>query len=213
MTMFPIDIDFSRIKEVLTYDPQAPMIFSSGIFLWLFTAFLVVYVLLQHKHTARILFVTLFSYYFYYKSSGTYFFLLALVTVCDFFLAQLMARAEGYWKRKGLVVLSLSVNLGLLAYFKYTNFLGGVIASLMGGEFTALDIFLPVGISYDRRLSERYKTIDKSVGLCLLCVFLPAIGSRTYRSCPRFYSPNPETPLCVAGNVRTGNLPDFLRFV
>ena len=30
MTMFPIDIDFSRIKEVLTYDPQAPMIFSSG---------------------------------------------------------------------------------------------------------------------------------------------------------------------------------------
>ncbi len=43
MTMFPIDIDFSRIKEVLTYDPQAPMIFSSGIFLWLFTAFLVVY--------------------------------------------------------------------------------------------------------------------------------------------------------------------------
>ena len=31
--MFPIDIDFSRLKEVLTYDPQAPMIFSSGIFL------------------------------------------------------------------------------------------------------------------------------------------------------------------------------------
>ena len=157
--MFPIDIDFSRIKEVLTYDPQAPMIFSSGIFLWLFTAFLVVYVLLQHKHTARILFVTLFSYYFYYKSSGTYFFLLALVTVCDFFLAQLMARAEGYWKRKGLVVLSLSVNLGLLAYFKYTNFLGGVIASLMGGEFTALDIFLPVGISFFTFQSLSY-TID-----------------------------------------------------
>lgn len=122
--MFPIDIDFSRLKEVLIYDPQAPMIFSSGIFLWLFTAFMVVYVLLQHKYTARILFVTLFSYYFYYKSSGTYFFLLALVTVCDFFLAQLMACAEGYWKRKGLVALSLSVNLGLLAYFKYTNFLG-----------------------------------------------------------------------------------------
>ena len=77
--MFPIDIDFSRLKEVLTYDPQAPMIFSSGIFLWLFAAFMIVYTLLQRKYTARILFVTLFSYYFYYKSSGTYFFLLALV--------------------------------------------------------------------------------------------------------------------------------------
>ena len=157
--MFPIDIDFSRLKEVFTYDPQAPMIFSSGIFLWLFAAFMVVYVLLQHKYTARILFVTLFSYYFYYKSSGTYFFLLAIVTVCDFLLAQLMYRTEGYWKRKGLVTLSLGVNLGLLAYFKYTNFLGGVIASLMGGEFTALDIFLPVGISFFTFQSLSY-TID-----------------------------------------------------
>ena len=157
--MFPIDIDFSRLKEVLTYDPQAPMIFSSGIFLWLFAAFMVVYVLLQRKYTARILFVTLFSYYFYYKSSGTYFFLLAIVTVADFFLAQLMDRAEGYWKRKGLVVLSLSINLGLLVYFKYTNFLGGVIASLMGGEFNALDIFLPVGISFFTFQSLSY-TID-----------------------------------------------------
>ena len=157
--MFPIDIDFSRLKEVLTYDPQAPMIFSSGIFLWLFAAFMVVYVLLQRKYTARILFVTLFSYYFYYKSSGTYFFLLAIVTVADFFLAQLMDRAEGYWKRKGLVALSLSVNLGLLVYFKYTNFLGGVIAPLMGGEFTALDIFLPVGISFFTFQSLSY-TID-----------------------------------------------------
>ena len=157
--MFPIDIDFSRLKEVFTYDPQAPMIFSSGIFLWLFAAFMVVYVLLQHKYTARILFVTLFSYYFYYKSSGTYFFLLAIVTVCDFLLAQLMYRTEGYWKRKGLVTLSLGVNLGLLAYFKYTNFLGGIIASLMGGEFTALDIFLPVGISFFTFQSLSY-TID-----------------------------------------------------
>ena len=71
--MFPIDIDFSRLKEVLTYDPQAPMIFSSGIFLWLFAAFMVVYVLLQRKYTARIMFVTLFSYYFYYRVAAPIF--------------------------------------------------------------------------------------------------------------------------------------------
>jgi alginate O-acetyltransferase complex protein AlgI len=49
--MFPIDIDFSRLKEVLTYDPQAPMIFSSGIFLWLFAAFMIVYTLLQRTYS------------------------------------------------------------------------------------------------------------------------------------------------------------------
>ena len=135
--MFPIDIDFSRLREVFTYNPEAPMIFSSGIFLWLFAAFMVVYVLLRHKYTARILFVTLFSYYFYYKSSGTYFFLLAIVTVGDFVFARLMDRTDNKYGRKAWVMLSLSLNLGLLCYFKYTNFLGGVIASLMGTIYSA----------------------------------------------------------------------------
>ena len=157
--MFPIDIDFSRLLEAFKYNPDAPMIFSSGIFLWLFAAFMVIYTLLQHRNTARILFVALFSYYFYYKSSGTYFFLLAIVTVTDFVIAWLMDRTDVRWKRKLWVILSVSVNLGLLCYFKYTNFLGGVIASLMGGEFTALDIFLPVGISFFTFQSLSY-TID-----------------------------------------------------
>lgn len=30
--MFPIDIDFSRLLEAFKYNPDAPMIFSSGIF-------------------------------------------------------------------------------------------------------------------------------------------------------------------------------------
>ena len=157
--MFPIDIDFSRLLEAFKYNPDAPMIFSSGIFLWLFAAFMVICTLLQHRNTARILFVALFSYYFYYKSSGTYFFLLAIVTVTDFVIAWLMDRTDVRWKRKLWVILSVSVNLGLLCYFKYTNFLGGVIASLMGGEFTALDIFLPVGISFFTFQSLSY-TID-----------------------------------------------------
>lgn len=152
-------IDPSRLREVFTYDPEAPLIFSSGLFLWLFAAFLVVYTLLQRKHTGRLLFVTLFSYYFYYKSSGTYFYLLALVTVWDFFTALLMHRTESKLGRKAWVFLSISMNLGLLGYFKYTNFLGGAIASLMGGQFTALDIFLPVGISFFTFQSLSY-TID-----------------------------------------------------
>ena len=36
------DIDFNRLRDVFVYDPQAPMIFSSGIFLWLFAAFILV---------------------------------------------------------------------------------------------------------------------------------------------------------------------------
>ena len=159
MIMSLNDIDFGRLRDIFIYDPQAPLIFSSGMFLWLFAAFMVIYVLLQHRNTARILFVALFSYYFYYKSSGTYFFLLVFVTLGDFIIARFMDCTSNKYGRRAWVVLSLCLNLGLLAYFKYTNFLGGVIASLMGGEFTALDIFLPVGISFFTFQSLSY-TID-----------------------------------------------------
>ena len=47
------DIDFNCLRDVFVYDPQAPMIFSSGIFLWLFAAFILIYLLLQRRLTAR----------------------------------------------------------------------------------------------------------------------------------------------------------------
>lgn len=68
------DIDIDKLGHLFLYDPNAPMIFSSGLFLWIFTAFMIIYALLCKRDTSRILFVTLFSYYFYYKSSGIYFF-------------------------------------------------------------------------------------------------------------------------------------------
>ena len=113
-------LDWSKLAEVLTYNAKQPMIFSSGLFLFLFLGFSLIYMLLQKKDTARILFVTLFSYYFYYKSSGFYFFLLGVVTVTDFLLAGRMANTETQWKRMFLLLASLGINLGLLCYFKYT---------------------------------------------------------------------------------------------
>ena len=68
-----------HLLNELSYSPQNPVIFNSGLFLFLFVAFSAVYYLLRNRDTARILFVTLFSYYFYYKSSGFYFLLLGLV--------------------------------------------------------------------------------------------------------------------------------------
>ena len=154
-----LGIDWDRLKDVLTYDASQPMIFSSGFFLLLFLGFSLIYLILQKKTTARLLFVTLFSYYFYYKSSGFYFFLLGIVTVSDFLLARRMELTVQPWKRKLLVVCSLCINLGLLCYFKYTNFFYEMLASLWHGQFEPLDIFLPVGISFFTFQSLSY-TID-----------------------------------------------------
>ncbi|MBR1521980.1 MAG: MBOAT family protein [Bacteroidaceae bacterium] len=171
------DIDFSRLIEQLLYQPDSPMIFSSGIFLFLFLGFTLIYNCLSKADTLRILFVTLFSYYFYYKSSGFFFWLLALVTTSDYFIA----RAIGGVKERGglaktLVFLSLVLDLGLLVFFKYTNFLGDTICTLLenngihvpssitGSYLKAVvwqprDIFLPVGISFFTFQSLSY-TID-----------------------------------------------------
>lgn len=170
------DIDLSLLTEQLLYQPGSPMIFSSGIFLFLFLGFSLVYCLLGKADTLRILFVTLFSYYFYYKSSGYFFALLVLVTVSDYFIAKAIARAGKGSVAKSLVGLSLLIDLGLLAFFKYTNFLGHAVCTLLGCILPHLpsgfishplpdiawqprDIFLPVGISFFTFQSLSY-TID-----------------------------------------------------
>lgn len=152
------------ILKQLTYNPDEPLIFSSGLFLFLFLGFTLLYMLLNKQRTLRLLFVTAFSYYFYYKSSGVYFVLLAIVTVSDY------ALAHGIWRcrqrnpdnklmPKLLVVLSLIIDLGMLGYFKYTNFFGGMVAAMFGNNFQPCDIFLPVGISFFTFQSLSY-TID-----------------------------------------------------
>jgi len=154
----------TKLYEMLIYDPSSPMIFSSGLFLFLFLGFLFVYMLLQKKMTARLLFVTVFSYYFYYKSSGFNFFLLALVTFSDFVIGREIGRwRENHSERtfipRLLMVISLIVDLGFLFYFKYTNFFRGVLDSIIDSNFQPLDIFLPVGISFFTFQSLSY-TID-----------------------------------------------------
>ena len=152
-----------RIQEVLTYNPEQPMIFSSGLFLFLFLGFTFTYMLLSKKLTARMLFVTAFSYYFYYKSSGHYFFILALVTISDFLIAKQIhrfrQRDDSKRRAKMFVALSLLADLGLLFYFKYTNFFAGMFTTMVGNNFQPWDIFLPVGISFFTFQSLSY-TID-----------------------------------------------------
>ena len=152
-------LNAKALLSQLAYDPQSPMIFSSGVFMWLFVGFMTIYALLQRRDTLRILFVTAFSYYFYYKSSGLYFFLLAVVTLSDWLIARRMSKTESRTARRWLVALSVTIDLGLLAYFKYTNFLAEIFANVTATALHRWDIFLPVGISFFTFQSLSY-TID-----------------------------------------------------
>ncbi|MBQ3781543.1 MAG: MBOAT family protein [Bacteroidaceae bacterium] len=205
------NIDWSRVLQQLTYDPAAPMIFSSGVFLLLFLGFSLVYWALGTKTTLRLMFVTAFSYYFYYKSSGFYFFLLAIVTVSDYYMARMISevRDTSRMTAKFLIIFSLTLDLGLLFYFKYTNFFGEMWASLTGGTFSALDIFLPVGISFFTFQSLSYtidiyrgqlKPLDNMLDYAFYVSFFPQlVAGPIVRA--RDFIPQIRRPLCVTNEM------------
>ena len=139
---------WANILEKLAYDPQSPMIFSSGTFWALFLFFMPIYALLKRSRMKMVLYVVAFSLYFYYKSSGIFFLLIIATSIIDYLLSLLLATRQKEWQRKLCVLLSVSVSLGVLGYFKYANFLLGSWAQIVGTNFQPLDIILPVGISF-----------------------------------------------------------------
>ena len=145
---------------LLVYDTHQPLIFNSGLFLFLFAGFLLFYALLRRSTSVRIIYVILFSLYFYYKSSGVYFLLLVFAAASDYWIARALYRTRRPWLRRSWVVLSIAVNIGMLGYFKYTNFLIDISNRLFGEGFLQFrNIFLPVGISFFVFQSLSY-TID-----------------------------------------------------
>lgn len=153
---------WDTLIQRITYDPQRPLLFSSLDFLIFFVAFLGGYVLLINRGRSqrlRNIYVILFSVYFYYKSSGFYFFLIVISTLIDFFLGRWMHQTQSGSQRRCLLILSLVSNLGMLAYFKYTNFLIDIFNGLVDAPLDPLDLFLPVGISFYTFQTMSY-TID-----------------------------------------------------
>ena len=141
-------VDLEILKKWFTYNPKQPLLFNSALFLGLFLVFIIIYILSRKTHYFRITYVVLFSLFFYYKCSGIYFFLLIFSSFVDYALSQLIYVEPKQGYRKFYMVLSLLINLGMLAYFKYTNFLIDNFNTLFSENMKFEDIILPVGISF-----------------------------------------------------------------
>ncbi len=142
------NLDIDRLWQLLSYEPGHPLMFNSGLFLFLFTGFLVVYRLLSRHTTGRILFVILFSLYFYYKSSGVYVLCLLGVSVSDYLIGRMLGRTTVAWRRKLCVAASVVINMGMLCYFKYTSLIVDTLNRFLHEPITLWDIALPIGISF-----------------------------------------------------------------
>lgn len=133
---------------MFVYNSSDPMLFNSGTFMFFFILFVLVYTMVYKRRLVFSLWVIIFSLFFYYKSSGIYFLLLVITTITDYSFARFITMADKKsWKRFWMI-LGVIPSLGLLAYFKYTNFLLFNWDLIVSKNFQPLDIFLPVGISF-----------------------------------------------------------------
>lgn len=143
-----MNIDINKILQLLSFTPDDPLIFTTGLFLVLFFFFLLIYNFLLKKPSLRIGFLILFSFYFYYKSTGYYASILIVSAIINFFFAKWIASTENFSVKRLHLFLAVLLNIGILAYFKYTNFILQIFSDIANKDFSPLDIFLPIGISF-----------------------------------------------------------------
>src|SRR5258708_33715423 len=89
------------------------------------------------------------SYFFYASWNPRFIALLLTLTAIDY-SAGLALESVRPQRRKLVLILSLSANLGSLGFFKYYNFLAANLATLLGRPPRSfwLDIVLPLGITF-----------------------------------------------------------------
>jgi alginate O-acetyltransferase complex protein AlgI len=101
----------------------------------------------------RLLFLLGASYFFYAQSGTRFLLLIWACSTADFLLGHAIARAERQKQRQAWLALTVVMNLGVLAYFKYAKFglttAKAALAALgVNLPIPTLSIALPVGISF-----------------------------------------------------------------
>jgi D-alanyl-lipoteichoic acid acyltransferase DltB (MBOAT superfamily) len=125
------------------------------------------------------------SLFFYMAWNAKYVVVILSLITIDYAAALWIIKREG-WQRRVALLVSLGANIGLLGWFKYANFLGGIWIDLFypGRQFQPLDIILPLGISFHTFQSISYvidvyrgeqPAITSSVDYALFVAFFPQL--------------------------------------
>jgi len=126
------------------------MLFNSLHFLIFFLVVTPTFFLLPHQHRWKLLLVA--SCYFYMTFVPVYILILGFTIVVDYFAGILIETSKGK-NKKHFLMLSLAANIGVLAVFKYYNFINDNLSSLLGtvgyqNHVPYLSILLPIGLSF-----------------------------------------------------------------
>lgn len=126
------------------------MLFNSFQFLFFFIIVTSLYFAIPYKKRWLLLLVS--SCYFYMAFVPIYILILGFTIVIDYFAGIFLENAEGR-RRKLFLIFSLVANIGVLAVFKYFNFINKNFSILLKGfalnnPLPYLKIILPIGLSF-----------------------------------------------------------------
>ena len=127
------------------------MLFNSIEFLFFFIVVTALFFLVPHK--IRWLLLLAASCFFYMFFKPVYILILAFTIIIDYTAGILIESEQNHKRKKLFLIASLISNIGVLAIFKYFNFLNdniSLIAQHFGFNSTIphLNILLPIGLSF-----------------------------------------------------------------
>lgn len=125
------------------------MLFNSYTFLLLFLPVTAVgfFLLARRSHIAAASWLAAASLFFYGWWNVNYIPLLLGSILFNYWTGERIGRSTGPWKKRWLWI-AVVINLVLLGYFKYADFLLSGVNFLAKSDLPALHIILPIGISF-----------------------------------------------------------------
>src|SRR5579871_1207496 len=140
------------------HHPGQPVIFNSLQFLIFFPIVTILFFLLPYRLRTPLLLVA--SCYFYMVFKPAYILILLFTITVDYTAGRILSATQGATRRFWLAA-SICANIGVLAFFKYFNFLNGNLRWMAGilhwnDPIPALNIILPIGLSFHTFQSLSY---------------------------------------------------------
>ena len=163
------------------------MLFNSYVFMLAFLPLTLFVYFMLGRLPERIqlnkLFLVLASFFFYGYNNPNYVPIIVISILVNYMLSQMMLTSEKKLLRLPLMLLGLSLNLGVLFYFKYHDFFVLNLNAAFGTKFSLYRLALPLGISFFtfqqlsyvidsyRRTVPRYNILDYA----LFVTFFPQL--------------------------------------
>ncbi len=124
------------------------MVFVSLPFLCVFFPLCMIFYIAAKNIEKKNLVLLIFSLIFYSWGEPKYVLLLLFMCASDWFLALLIHNTKNKQTKKIFLIITCIINLGLIGIFKYANFVVLNFTNLFNIESPALNIVLPIGISF-----------------------------------------------------------------